>query len=484
MFLGSFQTMIKRHLHFMMNFAMIFLMAFFLLIYLLVNNSSYLAISNGQTEDISRLVCNMMNTELNTLLNQPQSIALSMANDSLIKNTLKEEPANLDSPAYTTTIANYLAAYRQEFSLSSSFLVSDYSKRYYFSGRVDRYLEDTPTNSWYYSLIGSDKEKEWNIDNDIVDGRKDYTLFVNATIHDDDGTLLGVIGTGMDMSSIGDTLQDISSQYDLTCILLNENQELIDSSSSSIGSVNDLSTMLGINSDQLSSLINENGGEWLNGRYVYSDDVSSTGWHIIAIRSAQGFTHLLSNDSDTVLLIVWTIAIITIMCFFIGLLIKVYSSEFRKIAEYDHLTGMPNRKYFERAMRKVIADAKEKETYLFIFDVDHFKAINDTCGHKAGDAALIDTSKAVNTLLRGKGMLFRWGGDEFCGVMMCSRPKELLEAMHQAVGELPRHLTISIGYTRVSSEDTVSMILRRADEALYQAKEGGRNQSCCREEQL
>ena len=96
MFLGSFQTMIKRHLHFMMNFAMIFLMAFFLLIYLLVNNSNYLAISNGQTEDISRLVCNMMNTELNTLLNQPQSIALSMANDSLIKNTLKEEPANLD----------------------------------------------------------------------------------------------------------------------------------------------------------------------------------------------------------------------------------------------------------------------------------------------------------------------------------------------------------------------------------------------------
>jgi diguanylate cyclase (GGDEF)-like protein len=142
---------------------------------------------------------------------------------------------------------------------------------------------------------------------------------------------------------------------------------------------------------------------------------------------------------------------------------------------------MPNRKYFERAMKKIIADANEKETYLFIFDVDHFKAINDTCGHKAGDAALIDTSKTVAALLKGKGMLFRWGGDEFCGVMMCSRPKDLLEALHQAVGELPEHLTISIGYTRISSEDMVSMILKRADHALYEAKESGRNQSCCSE---
>lgn len=481
MFLNSFQTMIKRHLHFMMNFAMIFLMAFFLLIYLVINNSSYLAISNGQTEDISRLVCTMMNTELNTMLNQPQSIALSMANDSMIKKTLKEEPDNMDSAAYTTTIANYLAEYRQEFSLSSSFLASDYSKRYYFSGGVDRYLEDTEENSWYYSLIRSDKEKEWNIDNDIVDGRKDYTLFVNATIHDDDGTVLGVIGTGMDMSSIGDALRDISSQYDMTCVLLNENQELIDSSSSSIQSVEDLSTELNIGSTALSNLINETGGEWINGRYVYSDDVSSTGWHIIAIRSAQGFTHLLSSNGDTALLIVSTLAIIAVMCFFIGLLIKVYSSEFRQIAEYDHLTGMPNRKYFERAMKKIIAEANEKETYLFIFDVDHFKAINDTSGHKAGDAALIDTSKTVAALLKGKGMLFRWGGDEFCGVMMCSRPKDLLEALHQAVGELPEHLTISIGYTRISSEDTVSMILKRADHALYEAKESGRNQSCCSE---
>ena len=321
MFLNSFQTMIKRHLHFMMNFAMIFLMAFFLLIYLVINNSSYLAISNGQTEDISRLVCTMMNTELNTMLNQPQSIALSMANDSMIKKTLKEEPDNMDSAAYTTTIANYLAEYRQEFSLSSSFLASDYSKRYYFSGGVDRYLEDTEENSWYYSLIRSDKEKEWNIDNDIVDGRKDYTLFVNATIHDDDGTVLGVIGTGMDMSSIGDALRDISSQYDMTCVLLNENQELIDSSSSSIQSMEDLSTELNIGSTALSNLINETGGEWINGRYVYSDDVSSTGWHIIAIRSAQGFTHLLSSNGDTALLIVSTLAIIAVMCFFIGLLI-------------------------------------------------------------------------------------------------------------------------------------------------------------------
>lgn len=74
MFTNSMKQAVKNHLHLLIDFVLVFLVVLSLIIYLIINNNSYLSISNGQTEDISNLVCKTVNTELDTQLNKPQAI--------------------------------------------------------------------------------------------------------------------------------------------------------------------------------------------------------------------------------------------------------------------------------------------------------------------------------------------------------------------------------------------------------------------------
>lgn len=481
MILDSVRQVIKNHLHLIINFAMIFLVVVFVVIYMVINNHSYLTISNAQTEEISNLVCKMLDTELNMSLNQPQAIALAMSNDSFIKNVLEEEAENMDSSQYTQKIADYLSTYKSEFNLSSSFLVSEYSKRYYYAGGVDRYLADNQENSWYYSLVASQKDSEWNVDYDIVDNKRDYTLFVNALIKDSRGSVLGVIGTGMSMSSIGDALDELASQYDLTCVLLDQNNGVIAASDPSITDLQDLASQTGISQEELADNVAGNKTQWINSYYLCTDSVQSTGWHVIAVRSSQGFSRSFSQNGDAFWLILSTIGVIVVLFFFIAVLIRRYSFEFRRIAEHDFLTRIPNRKYLERKGPDYLLDADEQETYFFLFDIDHFKQINDAMGHKAGDAALEHAAAIADSIIKDHGLTVRWGGDEFCGLIIGQDPCAVFCEIQSVLKRSQEPLTISIGYTQASKEDTLAGLMKRADEALYHAKQNGRDQSCCHE---
>lgn len=308
MFTNSMKQAVKNHLHLLIDFVLVFLVVLSLIIYLIINNNSYLSISNGQTEDISNLVCKTVNTELDTQLNKPQAIALSMSNDNFIKETLKKEKNNMKSAEFTKSIADYLSAYKKEFKLSSAFLVSDYSKRYYYPGGVDRIMKDTHENSWYYSLRSSKKASEWNVDYDVVGNKKIYTLFVNATITDDAGSVMGVIGTGMNMSSIGNTINELSSQYDMTCLLLDPNGNVIATSDSSISKMADIADYIDTSRSNTASLISNNKSMWLNGKYLCTDHVSATDWHIVTLKSSQGLFQLFFNNKDGMILILSSIA--------------------------------------------------------------------------------------------------------------------------------------------------------------------------------
>ena len=156
-------------------------------------------------------------------------------------------------------------------------------------------------------------------------------------------------------------------------------------------------------------------------------------------------------------------------------------------ARTDALTGLPNRRAFDDALALQIAGwQRKKVTFaVMVVDADHFKAVNDQHGHPAGDAVLRDLAKVLQDSLRKMDLIARVGGEEFAvllpstnGVDACRAADHCREAvaahefLHGAV-RLP--ITISIGVAAVDLPDDGNSLLSRADQALYAAKQAGRN---------
>ena len=160
------------------------------------------------------------------------------------------------------------------------------------------------------------------------------------------------------------------------------------------------------------------------------------------------------------------------------------------LAYTDTLTGVYNRRYMNQHLDRKIMEIAEtvKPVSVLMFDIDHFKAINDTHGHKAGDEVLVELAKRISRGVRDLDLLSRFGGEEFVIVMpdadvsvavnVAERVLDLVAAQPFALsGEAETlDVTISIGVatTRDPTETTESLI-GRADEALYRAKGRGRN---------
>jgi diguanylate cyclase (GGDEF)-like protein len=154
-------------------------------------------------------------------------------------------------------------------------------------------------------------------------------------------------------------------------------------------------------------------------------------------------------------------------------------------AKSDYLTGIFNRRASTAVLQKAIDDAQNGIiTTVMLFDIDHFKRINDTFGHDVGDVVLVAFVALLKEHIRNIDSLGRWGGEEFILILpnidfdqariLAARLCNVI-AKHSfpAVGQV----TTSIGVSISQPEDTLEMLVKRADIALYKAKQSGRNQA-------
>lgn len=166
----------------------------------------------------------------------------------------------------------------------------------------------------------------------------------------------------------------------------------------------------------------------------------------------------------------------------IGLKNKVVA-KLSLLSSTDSLTGLFNRRFFDNYLSGRIRDFKKGETiWLVLFDIDFFKKVNDNFGHNKGDLVLKDISNLVRGLIRTGDVLCRWGGEEFAIVIsgmdkngiaqFTERIRESVEAFRFPVA---RSITASFGVASLSYGETAADFIRRADEAMYGAKESGRN---------
>jgi len=150
------------------------------------------------------------------------------------------------------------------------------------------------------------------------------------------------------------------------------------------------------------------------------------------------------------------------------------------------LTGIYNRLKFDELLEAEIQRSRRYKTPLSIimFDIDHFKKINDRHGHSVGDKVLVEMSRLVSANIRGQDIFARWGGEEFMIVVpntgienahiLAEKLRGLIEANHSP--DTVR-FTASFGICEYGGNEDADGLTRRVDEAMYEAKKGGRNKA-------
>ncbi len=157
---------------------------------------------------------------------------------------------------------------------------------------------------------------------------------------------------------------------------------------------------------------------------------------------------------------------------------------YQELAIKDPLTGIFNRKKFNEEILKEVERAKRynRKIALVMFDIDHFKNVNDTFGHQVGDSVLQETAELIRNNIRQTDFFSRYGGEEFIIIVpetTCEAATEIAEKLRENIEahnyEFIERLTCSFGVTELQKNEDLREFLKRVDDALYEAKNQGRN---------
>ncbi len=157
--------------------------------------------------------------------------------------------------------------------------------------------------------------------------------------------------------------------------------------------------------------------------------------------------------------------------------------EITRLSNTDAVTGVYNRRKFNECLAEEMTASlkKGRPLSLIIFDIDNFKAINDTRGHDYGDHVIIRTAKLAKSCITERDVFARWGGDEFAVIIPSAGVEQGVKAAREMQERILGYysgqaaVTCSFGVTELAEGDDMNSFLIRADSALYEAKSAGRN---------
>lgn len=319
-------------------------------------------------EQVSELTSEGIYYQLTTLFTKPVNISLTMAHDSLLRNALIEESANLNNPEYEAILTEYLKTYHDQTHYDSLFLVSAASQRYYNYDGLDRILTpDNPENDWYYTMAASEQEYTLNVDNDEVKAKNnEITVFVNCRITDGQGQLLGIVGVGLQIDSLQALIQSYEEEYQVQAFLINNTGEIeISSRHSGYERVN-LFSLYPYPAEVQDAVLNWQGSDasrpfWVadpqdsQGRdYVISRSIPQLQWHLL-VRQDTG--KLLKSLQRQLWLSAFIIGLIIL--FILYIITRVIRSFNQQIIKLTQSVEQEKRSTFEKATEELFDNIYE-----------------------------------------------------------------------------------------------------------------------------
>jgi len=429
------------------------------------------------------LSSNNIYSAIQTDLLRPVFISSQMANNTFLQNWVLE--GELDRQR----VSEYLARIRDTYDATTAYFISAKSNRYYHFSNTTRTLSETnPRDAWFYAARDMAEPYAINIDLDQQDNNT-YTLFINYRVVDKNGTFLGVTGIGLGLDTVTDLLQRYQTKFNRKIYFADQNGLIQIASDKSISGRVNIRETPGLNkiADQILSQADSS--------FTYTsipDNIMLTTRYIPELKWTLFIELPESQASRSIkqgfvrsLLIAPMVISLTILL--IAYTINIFQRRLEGMAITDKLTGLYNREYFDLSLAQALQRHKrdQRAVSVLMLDIDHFKDINDQMGHLTGDEVIRRTGEILKEKTRESDLLCRWGGEEFTILAANCRVEDALRlgdtiraAMHAEAFFLQRpdrHVTVSVGVTQVTPNDTEVDVLARVDEAMYAAKEAGRN---------
>jgi diguanylate cyclase (GGDEF)-like protein len=414
---------------------------------------------------------------------RPVLISSVMSKDTFVRDWILSGELN------NQPIINYLSEIQQQYSTITAFFVSDKSHRYYHSSGVLKTVSaQNPKDAWYFKAVKADADYDINLDTDTADTNR-TNFFVNHKIYDYNHQLLGIIGVGLASEIIRNRIDEYQQQFNRTVYFVNKEGEvtLHGTHFSKEKTLNKMPGMSAISQHLLEkptgSFVYHNGEHQV---FVNSRFVDELGWYVVIEEANTQQTKMLHALWVNLLLsVIITLAI----GWLIHYMIQRHQSELRLLLTNDYLTNLASRQGFTPVFNQMLKAAQRSQEPLSILliDVDHFKKVNDQLGHLEGDAVLQSMADILRDSVRDCDAICRWGGEEFLVALANCNAKSaftIAEKIRNLAAEklanakgAKQPITVSIGIAEYGLNESSDQLFSRADEALYHAKDNGRNQS-------
>lgn len=465
----------------------------FLATSLLSYNASRTAIRDNIINTELPLTSDTVYSEIQKDLVRPVLISSMMARDTFMRDWVVDGERNPEK------MTRYLREVMDHYGAFTSFFVSDKSLTYYQAKGVLKKIDARePRDVWYYRVRYMEAPFEINVDPDMAN-KDNLTFFINYKVFDYANQFIGATGVGLTVDAVIKLIDRYQQRYDRSVYFVDAFGRIVltgaDGGPQGAAIGDSLSNLPGI------ADLNRQMPKPLSGTYEYQSNdhrrflnvryIPELHWYLFVEKEEDS---ALSNARASLYLNLLICLIITlVVVYLLHHLMNRHQQRIETQATLDSLTGLPNRRGFNLMADKTLKDAAREARPLsaMLLDLDHFKHLNDTRGHLAGDEVLVGFADDLRSCLRQSDIVCRWGGEEFIILLKGSDSQSarrvaekirLLAEQHTYVfANEPLQVTVSIGLAELQPDDTLHSLIARADSALYRAKQNGRNQVCIEE---
>ncbi|GKW15613.1 GGDEF domain-containing protein [Pectobacterium carotovorum subsp. carotovorum] len=456
--------------------------------FLVISWTSYEVAKEALEEEIEEntlpLTSDNVYSEIQQDLLKPIFISSLMAHDTFLRDwVLKDES---DPQA----MFRYLREIDRRFDTVFSFFISDKTKRYYDPQRIIKTVsEDSPDDQWYFQYKTLSDNMPYAIDLRLdPEDRTRLDIFINHKVMDYEDNFIGITGVGIPVERVKHLIEKYEQRYNRTIYFIDKEGNITLHGES-------YSRPLQIQQQQglsriATTILTSPGGAYeyqSNEKHIFLNTrlIPEFGWYLMVEQTSHPsekrlFTTLLKNLGISTFVSV-------LFLFLLWLTIGGYQRRLEQMATTDKLTGLMNRQAFDYLFHRLGTKSafQHKSLSLILIDIDHFKKINDKYGHNVGDLVLKEVSAILLTNTRSSDQSCRWGGEEFvillddCDINAAQQRAEALRHSIE-IAQIPYSegiikVTASCGVAEYRAGETLSMLINRADIALYQAKQQGRN---------
>lgn len=445
------------------------------------------SIRSGISNDALPLTGDNIYSEIQKDLLQPVLISSLMAHDTFVRDWI------LGGERNPQRITAYLKEIKEKYGSTSSFLISEGSRKYYFAdGVLKTVRQSVPADSWYFRVRQMKAPYEINVDYDLAN-RNSLTVFINYRIVDRAGQYLGATGVGLTLDRVNTLIDRYQDQFKRRIFFVAPDGQITLTGKSmrqAQGSIHDLpgireiaDRILNRNNTSANLEYRQDGADVLvNARFI-----PELGWFLVVEQDGNEEIKPVKN----VFLLNLAISLAASLLVLAVTLFAVnrYQRRLEQMATSDSLTGLLNRQAFEYVFQKMTADAKRtaRPLSVVLFDIDLFKRVNDQYGHLEGDKVIREVADLAREACRASDEVVRWGGEEFMLILKdcpLEHARTLAEKLRLAVvghafplAEKYGQITISLGVVQMDPDESETSLFNRADKALYLAKENGRNRT-------